>query len=33
MFLLINIYSSKTTSAYAAGMDNFGSYDEAKKKK
>lgn len=29
MFLLINIYSSKTTSAYVAGMDNFESYDEA----
>ena len=31
MFLLINIYSSNTTSAYVAGMDNFESYDEARK--
>lgn len=31
MFLLINIYSNNTTSAYVAGMDNFKSYNVAKK--
>lgn len=31
MFLLINIYSSNTTSAYVASIDNFESYDEARK--
>ncbi len=31
MFLLINIYESETTSAYVTGIDNFESYDEARK--